>query len=238
MSGGHAPGAELLEAPAGPRGAWRRARARSAPPDRDRAPNRCRDTCGPGRAAPARRSCGRRPAPCASRWARPAKARRQRSSMVSRAVLTSSFAAQNSTWASSSPAFSALRSAGKTSSPAAGSSSSEWTMLGFSRQAMTFRRSAISSANIFPGWVKSDRMPRKPGRLTASSRSFFFLSFTEHGASRSPGASASTSLAAIFQSLPSPRRSTQFGRGSPAAPSGGRPRCAPARGSRRCAPRP
>ena len=89
----------------------------------------------------------------------PANASLHRSSMVSRAVLISSSGPQKISCASPSLLPSKPWTLVQAFSPTRSSSISEWTMFGFSMQAITFSRSEKSSANIFPGWAKWDNIP-------------------------------------------------------------------------------
>jgi len=97
--------------------------------------------------------------------------------MVSNAVTTSSSGPQKIIWASPSLAFNNLPMPIQSFFLNFDLNSSEWNILGFSRQAITFNRSVISLANIFPGWVKVESMPWKFGRLTATNLNPVFSIF-------------------------------------------------------------
>ncbi len=97
----------------------------------------------------------------------PSKAIKHRSSIVSRAVFISSEFPQKTNCASSPLAFKIFLIFSKSISEIPGSRHSECVILGFSMQAITFRRSEISCANTWPSWVKCDKMPANLGKLTA-----------------------------------------------------------------------
>jgi len=84
-------------------------------------------------------------------------------------------------WASVSLAFRNSDSSEDSFGLSAGSNSSESSMNGFSRQAITFNLSDISSANIFPGCVKWDKIPLNPGRFTAITLFLFIYAFLNIG---------------------------------------------------------